>query len=260
MPIPAIAGQIAVLSASHAIYDDVQLANSLALPLVSAVTADFDYYLHYSEQGLALSTTSASMKNPLVLDLLGGKAAHRRQFGGGELLLKAIAAPRRQQVISVLDATAGFGSDSGVLVNAGFSVLALERQGWVFAMLQDALQRALAAEPQGPWQNLLLLHADARTMLTAADRQYDVVYLDPMFPHSGKSARVKKGMSALQSLVGYDQDADHLWQLAMQSARHRVVVKRALKAPYLAEQKPVHSYRGKAIRFDVYTNKAWAKA
>ena len=37
-----------------------------------------------------------------------------------------------------------------------------------------------------------------------------VIYLDPMFPHSGKSAQVKKEMAIFRDLVGSDPDADPL--------------------------------------------------
>jgi 16S rRNA (guanine1516-N2)-methyltransferase len=87
----------------------------------------------------------------------------------------------------------------------------------------------------------------------------DVVYLDPMFPVSGKSALVKKEMRLFHSLVGLDEDSDALLDLALQRARHRVVVKRPPKAPYLAERKPQLSVAGKAVRFDIYPLKAFAK-
>jgi 16S rRNA (guanine1516-N2)-methyltransferase len=85
------------------------------------------------------------------------------------------------------------------------------------------------------------------------------VYLDPMFPVSGKSALVKKEMRLFHSLVGLDEDSGALLELALQRARHRVVVKRPPKAPYLGERKPQLSIAGKAVRFDIYPLKAFAK-
>ncbi len=38
-----------------------------------------------------------------------------------------------------------------------------------------------------------------------------------------------------------------------------ILVKRPLKAEFLSEQKPNFSVAGKAIRFDVYTKKAFGK-
>jgi len=86
-----------------------------------------------------------------------------------------------------------------------------------------------------------------------------VVYLDPMFPHAGKSAQVKKEMALFRQLVGSDTDADNLLGPALALASHRVVVKRPRIAPDLAEQKPTYRLEGKANRFDIYVNKSFSK-
>ena len=83
--------------------------------------------------------------------------------------------------------------------------------------------------------------------------KFDVVYLDPMFPHKNKSALVKKEMRVFQSLVGADLDADQLLATALKLA-HRVVVKRPDYAGYLAECKPHFSQTTKNHRFDIYIN------
>jgi 16S rRNA (guanine1516-N2)-methyltransferase len=82
--------------------------------------------------------------------------------------------------------------------------------------------------------------------------QPDIVYLDPMFPHSKASAEAKKEMKLFRSLVGADLDEDELWVRADAIARCRIVVKRPAKAPPLAGRAPSYSLAGKANRFDVY--------
>ena len=73
-----------------------------------------------------------------------------------------------------------------------------------------------------------------------------------MFPSRGKSSKVKKEMQLLHQLVGFDEDGDSLLFLAKKKARYRVVVKRSVHAPFLADQKPGYSLKGKSTRFDVY--------
>ena len=93
--------------------------------------------------------------------------------------------------------------------------------------------------------------ADYLTTLNAGD--IDVVYLDPMFPERGKSAKAKKEMLAFQQLVGEGDNEDRLLDESRRVAKYRVVVKRPIKAPYMASHKPAFDLRGKTIRYDVYT-------
>ena len=80
----------------------------------------------------------------------------------------------------------------------------------------------------------------------------DVIYIDPMFPAREKSGKVKKEMQLFHQLVGTDDDSSTLLPLALAVARYRVVVKRSVHAPFLADQKPGYSLKGKSTRFDIY--------
>lgn len=91
--------------------------------------------------------------------------------------------------------------------------------------------------------------------LTDAERP-DVIYLDPMFPHREKSARVKKEMEILQRLLGPDEEGERLLEVALSRAGGRVVVKRPIAAPPLALRPPTLSFETKNHRFDVYVIKA----
>ncbi|MDE0842252.1 MAG: class I SAM-dependent methyltransferase, partial [Porticoccaceae bacterium] len=82
--------------------------------------------------------------------------------------------------------------------------------------------------------------------------QVDIIYLDPMYPESGKSAKVKKEMQAFKILVGEDLDADELLDLAIGAAIYRVVVKRPRKAKHLGNLAPDFSLSGKSTRYDIY--------
>ena len=77
---------------------------------------------------------------------------------------------------------------------------------------------------------------------------------------SKKSALVKKDMRAFHQVGGQDADSDELLAQALQCARYRVVVKRPRKAEFLAAKKPSFQLAGKAVRFDIYTLKAFPKA
>jgi len=102
-------------------------------------------------------------------------------------------------------------------------------------------------------ENASLMHSNSLEQLSLVTNAPDVVYLDPMFPHRQKSALVKKEMRVFQQLVGSDDDANRLLELARCIARKRVVVKRPDYAPFMAEQKPVSSIKTKNHRFDIYS-------
>jgi 16S rRNA (guanine1516-N2)-methyltransferase len=59
-------------------------------------------------------------------------------------------------------------------------------------------------------------------------------------------------MRFFHDIVGADADAAALLGPARQACRHRVVVKRPAKAPFLNGEKPAWSLEGKSTRFDLY--------
>lgn len=241
------------------------LANRLRLPLVEAgaVDATISYVLVYTEQGLALQQTGVKADGPVYVDYLGGASAYRRNKGGGELIVKAVSGNKDIKP-SVLDVTAGLGRDCFVLASWGYDVTALERSPVVYSLLEDGLERANLlgdVDLRSVVQRLQIVHADAIEYLGehARSNPPDVIVIDPMFPPSKKSALVKKEMRAFHYVVGPDQDGSLLLDASLKSATYRVVVKRPKKAEFLAGKKPNFSLEGKAIRFDIYTKRAFSK-
>ena len=192
----------------------------------------------------------------ICVDFVAGTMAHRRKFGGGrgEAVAKAVGV-KKGKLPKVLDATAGLGRDAFVLAAIGCEVSLVERNPVVAALLEDGLQRAYQDAEIGDFmqQRMKLLPVKTIAELDPETEKFDVVYLDPMFPHKNKSALVKKEMRVFQSLVGADLDADQLLATALKLA-HRVVVKRPDYAGYLAECKPHFSQTTKNHRFDIYIN------
>ncbi|MFA7552695.1 MAG: class I SAM-dependent methyltransferase [Spongiibacteraceae bacterium] len=241
-----------------------QLAEQLRLSLVSEEQREnYSYLLVFTAHGLAIVQTGAKAAGPVFVDFSSGTTDHRRKQGGGELIVKAVAGSKSQLPV-VLDTTAGLGRDSFVLASRGYSVTLCERSAVIAAVLADGLQRGLDSsdsELRAIVQRMQLKRMDALAyMRTEAQLSPpDVVVIDPMFPHSKKSALVKKDMQAFQQLVGADEDSDQLLMQALLIAKHRVVVKRPKKAEFLAARKPNFSVAGKAIRFDIYSLKAFAK-
>lgn len=218
------------------------------------------FELKQTADGLGLFWLAAAQPmRPLVIDFHQGKSGYRAQHSSlkSEAIAKAIGVTGKFQP-SVIDATAGLARDALVLAQFGCRVQLIERHPVVRQLLADALQRAqLASDDIGlAAQRMELLSQQHIAELDA--HSCDVVYLDPMYPKTGKQkAQVKKDMQMFQQLVGADEDADSLLQPALAAARFRVVVKRPANAPYLATTEPNRQLKSKKHRFDIYINKGF---
>lgn len=185
----------------------------------------------------------------ITVDFSAMRFPHGADAVRGMPLVRACGADLARQGARLVDATAGLGYDAFVLALAGFEVVAFERSAEVFRLLEDGVRRA--APPR-----LRVRHGDARDAL--AELAPHVVYLDPMYPEKRRaSALPPKEMQVVRALVGDDRDSDDLLAAAMAVAE-RVVVKRPLHAPSLADGHPAphaaphHTIAGKLARFDVY--------
>lgn len=190
------------------------------------------------------------------------------------------SSPAVESQYTVIDATAGLGQDSFLLAAAGFSVEMYEQDPIIAALLQDALERGLKnaalatvisnmhlykqdsvsalkdrayalgmTHPLGEAQNPI---ADNDSFAQTKLHKPEVIYLDPMFPARTKSAAVKKKFQLLHQLEHPCENETELFEAARMLRPHKIVVKRMLKGPYLANKKPSYSIKGKAIRYDCY--------
>ena len=168
-----------------------------------------------------------------------------------------------------IDMTAGLGEDSLLLAATGFAVTLYECDPVIAALLRDALQRAAEMpELAEIVARMELVEGDSVAGLSAlaggvadgcvgalrlmgAPRCPDVVYLDPMFPERTKSAAVKKKFQLLHHLEAPCANEEELVRAALAAHPRKVVIKRPVKGPNLADIKPAYSLAGKAVRYDV---------
>lgn len=171
---------------------------------------------------------------------------------------------------SVWDVTAGLGVDGVILATLGCSVHLVERSPIIFALLEDGLRRACEIEKDSvedrvedgepPFlkkiiENFITLEqGDALDILRQSPPPtMDVIYLDPMFPESKKTALTKLEMRIIRDIVGMDIDAGELLDLALSVAKKRVVVKRPRLAGSLPSlRSPNYIVQGSRNRYDVY--------
>lgn len=202
-------------------------------------------------------------ENGVEIRLLEAQLGFQHSFVSGALpvrarqstqaLLKACSNKQRN-IKTVLDLTAGWGIDSFTLAWHGQQVTLLEQNELVHAIVAYSLSRLVAEHHSvAVAERLFIKNINANSYLRslAAKLEYDCIYLDPMFPRHKSSAKPAKEMQILQALTA-NVEIDSCFELALQKARRRVVVKRPAKAALLSALKPDLVYREKTIRFDVY--------
>ena len=213
------------------------------------------FVLENAADGLSLRALHRPQFKPLRCDWTGAEVRRRIAAGKKQLLARAIGLHKRAE-LTVLDATAGLGRDGFTLAALGARVTMCEREPRFAQLLADARARALADAALGAAAaRTELIAGEARATLESG-RRWDVVHLDPMYPHQGKQALPQKEMQLLRELTDGDPDADALLEPALAAALQRVVVKRPRGAPFLAGRAPSFQLDGTQARYDIYLTAA----
>jgi 16S rRNA (guanine1516-N2)-methyltransferase len=202
---------------------------------------------------LVLFSKNDKKQKPICVDFVEGKMGYRHRVGGKELIARAVGI-KKNQPLTIIDATAGLGRDAFILASLGCEIILLERSSLMADLLEDGLRRGSENSMiKNIISRMTLVRGDANASLN--NLVADVVYLDPMYPHREKTALVKKDMRILREYLGDDDDANYLLNKALESAKKRVVVKRSKHAEYLNSMTPQLSMEGKSSRFDIYLKK-----
>ena len=192
------------------------------------------------------------------LEMQGDFSALQRRFRTAnlrnEMLIKASGIYRKKKEFPfAIDATAGMGEDAFLLAAAGFRVQLFERDPVIAALLQDSMLRAKKDPQTLPIiERMELTETDSIKAMRTLKEKPDVILLDPMFPERQKSGLVKKKFQLLHHLEKPCTDERELMDAALSAHPGRIIVKRPLKGPYLAEKQPSYSVKGKSIRYDCY--------
>ncbi len=235
------------------------LAKKIDLPFFRTISdSSTEYVLAYTDRGLKLlhiSSNSSKTDSILYVDFVRGENGYRLANNCTVKQPLARAAGIKSGTRpTVLDATAGFGTDAFVLASLGCNLTMIERSPIVAALLADGLARAHNHKNTRTitGKRMELLWGNSIEILSSTKKTYQTIYLDPMYPHRKKSALTKQEMRFLRQCVGDDNDGDLLLRTALKRAENRVVVKRPKGAEPLADIPPSHTITMKNNRFDIY--------
>lgn len=223
------------------------------------IIASGEFVLERSQGRVQLVRPSDKAK-PVYIDFTQGAknlAQVRRALSGRDPLLKAVGPGQKV----VWDLTAGLGGDALRLALHGHQVTAFERSPILQALLADGVARALALdefkalfESQLEFRFSEARFALKQLLLNPSATRPQVLYLDPMYPHSAHgSALPRKELAWLRAILMTEPDdgGEELMRLALKLSVPRVVVKRPLRAQPLSPE-PTHSFVGSSTRFDLY--------
>jgi len=179
-------------------------------------------------------------------------AVHARIGSGKKLHLARSIGIDKYAELKVLDAMAGFGVDAMVMLGLGCQVQLIERSVIMCVLLHDTLDRFKLTHHIG---DTSLDCGDVVAFLGALSGppQFDVIYLDPMFPQRKKNALPNRRAQLLSRLVTRtesEQSVIHLVELSRQHAGMRVVLKRRRTDPVAL--KPDWQISARSVRYDVY--------
>ncbi|OON88263.1 hypothetical protein BXO88_00215 [Oribacterium sp. C9] len=204
-------------------------------------------YLKMDDEGLSLTDGTHALRGDFTDNLSRLKQSNLER----EMLVKAAKLKGLDHTPVLIDATAGMGEDSLLLAASGFNVKLYEYDPIIASLLEDTLRRAKQVPALRDIVSRMELHIEnSIDAMNNLDITPDIVLLDPMFPTRTKSSLVKKKFQLLQQLEPPCSDAAMLLNAAISLRPHKIIIKRPVKGPFLADIKPDYSLTGKAIRYD----------
>lgn len=164
-----------------------------------------------------------------------------------DLFARAIGVAQRPSPL-VFDATVGLGQDALSLIALGCQVIGCEINPILFHLLSHSVQKSSTLS------NKFLLHeGDSLRWVEKYVQRADCFFLDPMFENTHKKSLPKKGLAFLRTITTDSLDsAQRVIARLLALKAKRVVVKRPINSNHLYV-KPNLVFKGKMIRYDVYT-------
>ena len=239
-----------ILIEDHNFIEEAQiLSEKISARIVNdpALISSDDFVIRFADDTVSLSSNGLTVCGNLI-NMLPRLKFHNLS---SELLVKAAKFSKLQHALTAFDATAGLGEDSLLLSASGFQVFLFEHDPVIACLLRDSLRRALKdPELMKYVSHMHVIEGNSIEEMPNLSISPDLVYLDPMFPERQKSGLVKKKFQLLHHLEQPCANEIDLLNAAIQTKPRKIVVKRPLKGPFLADMKPAYSLKGKAIRYD----------
>ena len=154
--------------------------------------------------------------------------------------------------LKILDCTAGLLQDTLLFLSLGHQVTAIEQSKLLFYLLQDGIKRSLVLQ-DSLFLNLTMFQGNACSFAREA-QDFDVIYFDPMYPESKKSALGSGQLEYLSKILETElisNNPQEDFEVLQLMPVKKMIVKRPIKAKSFASGMN-YQVSGKTTRFDVY--------
>lgn len=188
----------------------------------------------------------------LNIDFLSGPIGWRLNRSEHEKHIKK-ALGKSLNPLNIFDATAGMLADTMIFLSLGHRVVACEQSKIIYLLIRDACKRAKVSLPF--LDNLTLLNGDARDIYNEKeDIDFDVIYLDPLYPKTKKASKGSGEINLLRKIInleGIEDVGDSIFDTFQSANCKKIILKRPIKAPLICN-KINYQIKGKSTRFDIY--------
>ena len=188
----------------------------------------------------------------LNIDFLSGSIGWRLNRSEHEKHIKK-ALGKSLNPLNIFDATAGMLADTMIFLSLDHKVVACEQSKIIYLLIRDACDRAKASLPF--FDNLTLLNGDARDIYSEKkDIDFDVIYLDPLYPKTKKASKGSGEIDLLRKIIdleGIEDVGDGIFHTFQSADYKKIILKRPIKAPLICN-KINYQIKGKSTRFDIY--------
>ena len=209
-------------------------------------------FLSLDNEMLAFNTYLDGELRSLNIDFLSGPIGWRLNRSQHEKHIKK-ALGKGLNSLNIFDATAGMLADTMIFLSLGHQVIACEQSKIIYLLIRDACERAKASLPF--LDNLMLLNGDARDIYNEKkDIDFDVIYLDPLYPKTMKASKGSGEIDLLRRIIdleGIEDAGDSIFNTFQSANCKKIILKRPIKAPLICN-KINYQIKGKSTRFDIY--------
>ena len=226
------------------------LANFSELEFVNEIP-NSKYYFVYDTDGLSFVKNSTYPKESLNLNFLKGSVDWRMKRVSHEGNIKKALGKSDKQLL-IFDSTAGLLTDSLIFLSLGHKVVAVEQSKILYSLLKDAVSRAEKKIPE--LKNLILINDNSINAYKSISKDFDAIYIDPMFPKSKKYSKKSGKIESIKKILeleNLNQDSESLIEIFLNTNYKKIIYKRPLKQRNFYSNINYQVF-GKTTRFDIF--------
>ena len=226
-----------------------EIAQQLGVKALNAPSQPNQPFLELADEGLIFFHPEARSKNKFSIDFNTGAMGWRLKRADHEQLIKK-ALGKSEKPLNILDCTAGLLQDSLLFLSLGHQVTAVEQSNILFHLLKDGINRVANKEL---FSKLSLLQGNACSFSLNA-KDFDVIYFDPMYPSSKKTALGSGQLDYLSKILeteSIQNNPQEDFKVLKLIPAKKMIVKRPIKAESFATGIN-YQVLGKTTRFDIY--------